>query len=83
MESTEVYLYSGKHGITGRAHLYSQFVLLHVETEKFYKNRSQRGLLAEKKKKKCRGAWVAQLVKHQTLAQVMISLLVGLSPASG
>ena len=30
-----------------------------------------------------RGAWVAQLVKHQTLAQVMISQFMGLSPASG
>ena len=30
-----------------------------------------------------RGAWVAQLVKLQTLAQVMISQFMGLSPASG
>ena len=30
-----------------------------------------------------RGAWVAQLVEHPTLARVMISQLVGLSPASG
>ena len=29
------------------------------------------------------GAWVAQLVKHQTSVQVMISQFVGLSPASG
>ena len=29
------------------------------------------------------GAWVAQLVKRPTLAQVMISQIVGLSPASG
>ena len=28
-------------------------------------------------------AWVAQLLKHPTLAQVMISWLVGWSPASG
>ena len=32
---------------------------------------------------KFRGAWVAQLVKHPTSAQVMISWFVGLSPASG
>ena len=30
-----------------------------------------------------RGAWVAQSVGHPTLAQVMISRFVGLSPASG
>ena len=30
-----------------------------------------------------RGAWVAQSVKHPTLAQVMISWLVGSSPTSG
>ena len=30
-----------------------------------------------------RGAWVAQSVKHLTLAQVMISQFVGSSPASG
>ena len=30
-----------------------------------------------------RGAWVTQSVKHPTLAQVMISRLVGLSPALG
>ena len=30
-----------------------------------------------------RGIWVAQSVKRLTLAQVMISQLVGLSPASG
>ena len=30
-----------------------------------------------------RGTWVAHSVKHLTLAQVMISLLVGLSLASG
>ena len=29
------------------------------------------------------GTWVAQSVKHLTSAQVMISQLVGLSPASG
>ena len=29
------------------------------------------------------GAWVAQSVKHPTSAQVMISQLVGSSPASG
>ena len=29
------------------------------------------------------GAWVAQLVRHPTSAQVMISQSVGLSPASG
>ena len=29
------------------------------------------------------GTWVAQLVGHPTLAQVMISWFVGLSPASG
>ena len=29
------------------------------------------------------GAWVAQSVKHLTLAQVMISRFVGLSPTSG
>ena len=32
---------------------------------------------------KSKGAWVAQLVKLPTLAQVMISQLVGSSPASG
>ena len=32
---------------------------------------------------KIRSAWVAQLVEHQTLAQVMISWFVGLSPISG
>ena len=31
----------------------------------------------------CRGAWVAQLVKRLTLAQVMISTFVGLSPVLG
>ena len=30
----------------------------------------------------CRGAWVAQSVKHQALSQVMISQFVGLSPTS-
>ena len=30
-----------------------------------------------------RGAWVAQSVKHLTLAQVMISRFVSLSPVSG
>ena len=30
-----------------------------------------------------RGAWVAQLFKHPTLAQVMIPCFVGLSPVSG
>ena len=30
-----------------------------------------------------RGAWEAQLVKHPTSAQVMISQFVSLSPASG
>ena len=30
-----------------------------------------------------RGSWVAQPVKHLTLAQVMISWFVGLSPGSG
>ena len=30
-----------------------------------------------------RGVWVAQLVKHPTLAQVMISQFVGLRPTSG
>ena len=29
------------------------------------------------------GAWVAQLVKHPTLAQVMMSRSVSLSPVSG
>ena len=29
------------------------------------------------------GTWVAQLVKHQTSAQVMISRFVNASPASG
>ena len=32
---------------------------------------------------KDRGAWVAQLVERSTLAQVMISQLVSLSPVSG
>ena len=32
---------------------------------------------------KTRGAWVAQLVKHPTSVQVMISWFVGSSPASG
>ena len=31
----------------------------------------------------CRGAWVAQLVKRPTLAQVMIPRFVSLSPALG
>ena len=31
----------------------------------------------------CWGTWVAQLVKHQTSAQVMISWSMGWSPASG
>ena len=31
----------------------------------------------------CGGAWVAQSVKGPTLAQVMISQFVGLSPVSG
>ena len=35
------------------------------------------------KKHRFRGAWVAQLVKHPTLAQVMISQFVSLSPTSG
>ena len=30
-----------------------------------------------------RSPWVAQLVKHLTLAQIMISLLMGSSPTSG
>ena len=30
-----------------------------------------------------RGAWVAQLIKHPTLAQVMISRFVSSSPVSG
>ena len=34
-------------------------------------------------KKKLRGAWVAQSVKHPTSAQVTISLSVSSSPASG
>ena len=34
-------------------------------------------------KKKGRGAWVAQLVKQPTSAQVMISRSMGLSPALG
>ena len=29
------------------------------------------------------GTWVAQLVKHPTLAQVMISQFMGLNPTSG
>ena len=33
---------------------------------------------------KCfRGTWVAQSIKHPTLAQVMILRFMGLSPASG
>ena len=32
---------------------------------------------------KTRGAWVAQLVKHLTLAQVIISWSVGLNPVLG
>ena len=32
---------------------------------------------------KTRGAWVAQLVKHLTSAQVMISQFMGSSPTSG
>ena len=35
------------------------------------------------KKRHFRGAWVAQMVKHPTSAQVMISWLVGSSPMSG
>ena len=35
------------------------------------------------KNRKLRGAWVAQLVKHLTSAQVMISWFKGLSPESG
>ena len=35
------------------------------------------------KRHRSRGAWVAQLVKHLTLAQVMISQLVSSSPALG
>ena len=34
-------------------------------------------------KRKGRGAWVAQSVKHPTSAQVMISQFVGSSPVSG
>ena len=34
-------------------------------------------------KRECRGAWVAQSVKHPTSAQVMISWSMGLSPTSG
>ena len=34
-------------------------------------------------KKKCRGAWVTQSVKHPTSAQVMISQLVSPSPTLG
>ena len=40
-------------------------------------------LLTVIKKKKARGAWVAQSVKRPTSAQVMISRSVGSSPASG
>ena len=36
-----------------------------------------------KNQKKLWGAWVAQLVKRLTLAQVMISWFVSSSPASG
>ena len=35
------------------------------------------------KEKSFRGAWVAPLVKHLTLAQVVISQFMGSSPASG
>ena len=35
------------------------------------------------KRKEIKGAWVAQLVKSPTLAQVMIPLLLGSSPTSG
>ena len=35
------------------------------------------------KKTQSQGAWVAQLVKHPTLAQVMISYFMSLSPTSG
>ena len=54
--------------------------------------RKSKGLLKDasqkkkkKKKKRCisGGAWVAQSVKHLTLAQVMISQFMGSSPASG
>ena len=41
------------------------------------------GNLFNLKKKKNWGACVAQLVKHLTLAQVMISRFVSLSPTSG
>ena len=39
--------------------------------------------LEELKRRNCRGAWVAQLVKYLTSAQVMISWFMGSSPASG
>ena len=35
------------------------------------------------KEKHFQGAWVAQLIKHPTSVQVMISQFVSLSPASG
>ena len=37
----------------------------------------------EARQKQRRGAWVGQLVRRLTLAQVMISLSVGSSPISG
>ena len=35
------------------------------------------------KRRECRGAWVADLVKSPTSAQIMISRYVGSSPTSG
>ena len=41
------------------------------------------GYSGDTEMKKTQGTWVAQSVKHPTSAQVMISRLGGLSPASG
>ena len=38
--------------------------------------------LHDQKPRYVRGTWVAQSVKHLTLAQIMVSWFVGLSPAS-
>ena len=45
--------------------------------------KKKQGYRLKKKRRRSRGAWVAQLVKRPTSVQVMISQYVGLSPVTG
>ena len=55
---------------------YVLFCMFYFNTKFFLK-------IKIKRLKKTRGAWVAQLDKHPTLAPIMIIWFVGLSPTSG